>query len=236
MDPEEALAAFSRQGEFIDGDLYVYVLDMDGNMLASGGSSAALVGRNVADFKDVTGKPFFRELLDRSREDPSGAVEYRWLNRRDNTVQHKVALFQRIEGRIIAVGYYIPHASREQAAELLERAASAFAEDRDRALEAFMNPSSQYFQDDLYVFAIDLKTTRFIAHGVSPRLMGSDAAALRDTNGRPVFGDAFEQLKKSQSTEIQYTWLNPVTKRAEKKQTFLRRVGHSVIGVGYYTR
>ncbi|MGE4417370.1 MAG: cache domain-containing protein [Marinobacterium sp.] len=95
-DPEKALAAFSRQGEFVDGDLYVYVLDGDGEMLASGGPSVALVGRNVTDVKDVTGKPFFRELLNRAREDPSGNVEYRWLNRKDNTVQRKLALFKRV--------------------------------------------------------------------------------------------------------------------------------------------
>ncbi|MGE4417378.1 MAG: cache domain-containing protein [Marinobacterium sp.] len=110
------------------------------------------------------------------------------------------------------------------------------AEDRDKALRAFMDPGSQYFVDDLYVFAIDLKSNRFTAHGVSPRMTGTDASALRDMDGKPVFGNAFHKLEKTPSTEIQYTWRNPVTKKAEQKHTFLRRVGDSVIGVGYYTR
>ncbi|MEB3733916.1 hypothetical protein ULF88_06785 [Halopseudomonas pachastrellae] len=42
-----AFARFSRQGEFVDGDQYVYVVDENGYMLASGGPSAALIGRDI---------------------------------------------------------------------------------------------------------------------------------------------------------------------------------------------
>jgi cytochrome c len=35
---DKALAEFARQGEFTDNELYVYVLDMDGVVLTSGGS------------------------------------------------------------------------------------------------------------------------------------------------------------------------------------------------------
>ena len=42
---DRALAEFGRQGDFIDRELYVYVLDMDGTMLTSGGSSTTLIGR-----------------------------------------------------------------------------------------------------------------------------------------------------------------------------------------------
>src|SRR5690606_26438595 len=60
---EAALADFSRQGEFVDRDLYVYALAPDGRFLASGGSSAALIGQNVAGRTDSAGKAFFREIL-----------------------------------------------------------------------------------------------------------------------------------------------------------------------------
>ena len=56
---QRAHAAFSRSGEFRDGPLYVYVLDLAGNFLASGGSSVTLIGRNVRDMPDARGKPFF---------------------------------------------------------------------------------------------------------------------------------------------------------------------------------
>ena len=44
-----ALAAFSRQGEFTSGDLYVYVVGTNGVFLASGGSSFVLIDRVVVN-------------------------------------------------------------------------------------------------------------------------------------------------------------------------------------------
>ena len=55
---DRALPAFMRAGEFINGDLYVYVLGTDGKMLASGGSSSALVGRDISNMRDAAGKAF----------------------------------------------------------------------------------------------------------------------------------------------------------------------------------
>jgi len=45
---DKAFAAFSRQGEFVDHDRYVFVVDTQGVMLASGGPSSALIGRDVS--------------------------------------------------------------------------------------------------------------------------------------------------------------------------------------------
>ena len=45
---DKAFAAFSRQGEFVDKDRYVFVVDTKGVMLASGGPSSALIGRDVS--------------------------------------------------------------------------------------------------------------------------------------------------------------------------------------------
>ena len=52
-DGEAALGAFSRAGEFLVGDLYVYVLGADGVMKASGGPSITLVGRNISEFRST---------------------------------------------------------------------------------------------------------------------------------------------------------------------------------------
>ena len=46
---DKAFAAFSRQGEFVDKDRYVFVVDTKGVMLASGGPSSALIGRDVSE-------------------------------------------------------------------------------------------------------------------------------------------------------------------------------------------
>jgi cytochrome c len=101
-----ALAHFSPQGEFVVDDLYVYVVSTKGVLLASGGLSSSWIGSNVADQQDAVGKPFIREMLDKARTKGSGTVEYHWLNRVSNKTERKVAYFQKVGDRIIAVGYY----------------------------------------------------------------------------------------------------------------------------------
>lgn len=230
-----ALGTFSRQGEFINGNLYVYVLDAKGTMLASGGSSSVYIDRNVADLKDAVGKPFFREMLDTAKTKGAGSVEYRWLNRKDNKVERKVAYFEQVDDRIIAVGYYLPHGSAKQAKSLLDRAAAAVKEDSSRALAAFNDLNGNFIEDDLYVFVIGLDDARFRAHGALPRLIGSNALALRDANGKEFIRDMLNRVKDKEQAEIDYAWRNTVTNQVETKHTFLRKVGNHLIGVGHYT-
>lgn len=229
-----ALGAFSRQGEFLTPSLYVYVLDSKGTMLASGGSSAALIDRNVADVKDAAGKPFFREMLDVAKAKGGGAVEYRWLNRRDGKVERKLTYFERVQDRIIAVGFYLPHGSPEQARALLERAAAAAKDDPAKAIAAFNELNGSFSEDDLYVFAIGLDDKRFKAHGAISRLVGSDALALKDANGKPFVEDLLARVKDKEQGEIDYAWRNTVTSKVERKHTLLRKVGGLVVAVGYY--
>jgi cytochrome c len=101
-----ALAHFSPKGEFVDNGLYVYVVSTNGVLLASGGLSSGWIGEKVADQKDAVGKLFIREMLDKARTKGSGTVEYHWLDPTTNKTERKIAYFQKVGDRIIAVGYY----------------------------------------------------------------------------------------------------------------------------------
>jgi cytochrome c len=233
---EAALADFGRSKEYVDGELYVYVISTGGMMLASGGPSVAIVGRNVAEQRDALGKPFFRELLDKARAGDSGTVEYVWLNPLDNKVERKVAYFRKVGDRIVAVGYYVARATPAQAHALLARAAQALQADQQRAIDAFNRYRGEFSEDDLYVFVIDLGNNRFRAHGVDSRLIGTDALALRDAKGDPLGQRLKAAVEKSDEAEVDYPWPNPVTGKIEDKHTYLRKVGNMLLGVGYYAR
>lgn len=104
---DRAFADFNQQREFVDGELYVYVVSsVTGVLLASGGPSFALINQDVTDVKDATGKAFFREMFSKAQAGGSGTVEYLWLNPADNKEERKVAYFRKVDDRIIAVGYY----------------------------------------------------------------------------------------------------------------------------------
>jgi len=233
---ESALDAFDRKSEFVDGELYVYVISAGGDMLASGGPSSALIGRNVADLKDAMGKPFFREMLDKAKASGFGTVEYHWLNRVNNKVERKVAYFQKVDDKIIAVGYYIARATPAQAQAMLARAVAAVKADPAKAFDEFNRLRGPFAEDDLYVFVVDLKDKRFRAHGTNRGLIGTDALALHDPSGRPIVQDMIAAVAKEDHAEVDYKWPNPVTGSVEDKHTFLAKVGSLLVGVGYYTR
>jgi cytochrome c len=236
QDKGKALVDFDRNPEFVDGESYVYVVSTGGMMLASGGPSAALIDQDVTSFKDAAGKAFFREMLEKARTKGAGVVEYQWLNRVDNKIEHKVTYFERVDDRIIAVGYYIARATPAQAQALLGRAVDALQADPVRAIDAFNRTRGEFSEDDLYVFVVDLTDKRFRAHGVDHRLIGTDALALRDPNGRPIVQQMIEAVSRQDRAELDYVWPNPVTGRVEDKHTFLRKVGGELVGVGYYAR
>jgi cytochrome c len=233
---DAAFAAFNGPGEFVDGELYVWVLGTDGVMLASGGASAALIGRQVANMRDAFGTPFFHEMLEKAKTSDTGVVEYRWLNRLHNKPERKVTQFRKVGERLLAVGYYIPRASPEQATAMLERAVAAVKADPAKALAAFNALNGGYVEDDLYVFAVALDDGKFQAHGVSPRLVGTNSYMLTDRNGTPIVRLMVDTLKDSDHGELDYAWRNPVTRQLENKHTLFRKVGDKLVGVGYYTR
>jgi cytochrome c len=233
---DHALAAFNRQGEFIQGDLYVYAINTAGVMLASGGSSSALIDRIVLGLSDADGKLIFKEILETAKAKGSGSIEYRWLNRVDRKVERKVTYFKKVGDVIIAVGYYIPRASAEQARNLLNKASIAVKNDPKGAFKAFGDLSGKYIEDDLYVFVISMKDLHFRAHGATPRLVGSDGNTLTDPNGKPIIREMIAIVNEKGQGELEYAWRNPITNKIEKKHTYVRKVGNYMVGVGYYTR
>ncbi|MCB1905734.1 MAG: cache domain-containing protein [Rhodocyclaceae bacterium] len=228
--------AFSRQAEFVDRDLYVYALDINGRFLASGGASAVLIGDNVLDEVDVEGKPFFREIVDIARRDGEGRITYRWFNPADSSGEPKLTSFRRVGDIIVAVGYYPPRATPAQARRLLARAGQALAGDPNQALAEFQRLNGPFVRDDLYVFVVDVASGRFLAHGASPVLVGSDGRQLRDPDGRPVVTEMLDRAARSGDGELDYIWRNPVTGKLEHKHTYFTVSGGRLIGVGYYTR
>ncbi|AWI74239.1 hypothetical protein CEW83_02555 [Parazoarcus communis] len=231
---DRALAEFGRQGEFTDKELYVYVLDTNGTMLTSGGSSATLIGRNLSQMRDVTGKPFFAEILDKARTVGYGEVDYRWLNWADNSVQRKHAYFEKVGDRILSVGYYINRSSPEQTRAFLDRAVEAMEIEPSSAIREFNRLDGRFVQDDLYVFVIDRESGHFVAHGSMPRLVGTDGSELRDKAGTPIIRPMLDQAARDKSGELDYLWKNPVTRKTEPKRTVFKIVDRYIVAVGYF--
>lgn len=231
---EAALAAFYRVDKFHEGELYIYVLGSDGVMLTSGGSSSALIGRNVRELRDTDGKLFVREILEKAAEKGSGVVEYRWLNQQYGKVQRKIAYFRAVGDRILVTGYYVPRASSEQAKAMMWRAVHELKQYGPKAIERFNDINGGFVQDDLYVFVVGLDDKRMHAHGAQPRLIGLDVADLTDPLGQRIIRKMIDMAKRTGEGQIDYRWKNPATGREENKRTYFKRLDNYVVAVGVY--
>ena len=234
--PERAFAAFNdRDGPFVRKDLYVFVIDDKGVYHASGAAPEALVGLTVLNTTDAAGNPLFREMIDTTRATQEGTVRYMWLNRTTNKVEPKVSQVRKVGRYVVGVGYSAPRASADDAKAMLGRAVDlARAEGSAKATNAFNDRRGPFVRDDLYVFMVNLDSGRFEAMGMNPSLADTDARGLVDAEGHALVADMIDKLKNADEATVDYVWRNPVTNRVEKKRSYVRREGGSLIGVGHY--
>ena len=103
---EKALDAFNDlKGEFSKGELYVFAFDPTGVMLANP-AKPDLVGQNVLDVPDVTGKKFRREFIEVAKRDGSGWVDYKILNPKTKAIEAKTSYIEKSGEVILGCGIY----------------------------------------------------------------------------------------------------------------------------------
>lgn len=102
-----ALKVINSKIALTDGELYVFALSMDNTMLAHP-FMPSLIGKNVDDMKDSTGKKYFQEFK-RVAEDPGqGWVEYMWNRPGEDDPRFKRSYIIKVPNRDIYIGsgYY----------------------------------------------------------------------------------------------------------------------------------
>jgi signal transduction histidine kinase len=103
---DKALAEFSRpQSQFVDRELYVAALDLNGVMLAHG-ANPKLIGKTLLDIKDVNGKAFVREQIELAKTQGSGWVEFEWVNPVSQKMEHRYTYLERIDDYFVLSGVY----------------------------------------------------------------------------------------------------------------------------------
>lgn len=101
---EQAFKDFTaKNGGFVDGEYYIFVVDFKGLTLAHGGN-AALVGQSMFALKDADGKLFIQEFIKTAREKGSGWVDYKWSNPTTKMVEPKSTYVRKMEGADFFLG------------------------------------------------------------------------------------------------------------------------------------
>jgi len=103
---DKAFAEFSNlKGQFIDRDLYVFVYDMSGKVMAHG-QNPRMVGKDLYDLADPDGKPFVKERIDIAKSKGNGWQNYKFSNPTTKKIEDKTAYIERVDDYVFGSGAY----------------------------------------------------------------------------------------------------------------------------------
>lgn len=103
---EKALAEFSNpQGQFIDRDLYIFVIDQKAKMLAHG-ALPKIIGKDVIEMKDADGGYLFKDMLAATATKQNAWVHYKWPNPVSKNIEAKSTYLERVDDLVIGCGIY----------------------------------------------------------------------------------------------------------------------------------
>jgi signal transduction histidine kinase len=229
--------AFTHTKDFIEGELYLFLLDPKGVVYAHG-EQEDLLWRNLWDYRDSFGAFAVQSIIKTAQAGP-GWLTYEWSG------AVKVSYVQKImiEGKeyVIGCGYY-PHSKKYAAIGLVKGAVALFNQDVaqghpiERAFGTMgYSLSERFMYGDLYLYALDFNGI-IRAQGDDPGLIGSPALERKDAQGKMINKEIIDKLKAKEEGDgvwIQYTSKNAL------KVTYAEKVkdaqgNYYFIASGYY--
>jgi cytochrome c len=104
---EKTFAAISDPANtaFHDRDLYIYVYDFNGIVLAHG-NNPKMVGKPSISLKDTEGKPMIKQMIQLAKTRGGGWVDFKWPNPVTKTVETKAGYIEKVDDFLIGSGAY----------------------------------------------------------------------------------------------------------------------------------
>jgi cytochrome c len=103
---DKAFAEFSNsKGQFVDRDLYIFVYDLDGRVLAHG-QNARMVGKDLSDVTDPSGKAYVQERIEIAKTKGKGWQNYKFSNPLTKKIEDKTAYIEKVDDYIVGSGAY----------------------------------------------------------------------------------------------------------------------------------
>ncbi len=106
---EKAIAAINNpKGQFVKGDLYVFMLRTNGDGLSlAHGQNAKIVGKNMLELHSAEGVYFVKDFI-KVANSPAGKgwVNYKWPNSTSGAIEDKSTYVERFGDVFLGVGIY----------------------------------------------------------------------------------------------------------------------------------
>jgi cytochrome c len=99
-------AVNKKNGLFHKGDVYVYLLNLEGAVVAHP-LNPSLIGQDSLQLRDPEGKYFVKEIVSRANEQGGYWVSYKWPNPETKKMQTKEVYCKKVDDIIFICGIYI---------------------------------------------------------------------------------------------------------------------------------
>ncbi|RJF98635.1 cache domain-containing protein [Noviherbaspirillum saxi] len=95
----------NKSAKYLDKDLYVAVLDLNGVVLANG-TFPKLIGKDVLLMKDADGRAFIKDGMEVVKTKGKGWIDYKWPNPATGNIEHKSTYMEQVGDVVINCGIY----------------------------------------------------------------------------------------------------------------------------------
>ena len=226
---EAAFGQFRQKGsEYFHGDVYVFVGDLEGNILCSP-RTPELEGTNLVDLTGADGKRFMAGVADIvSGEKAAGWVHYRWPTQKGQEPAWKNSYVARVQdgsGRqyLVGSGLYDMKVEKLFIVDTVDAAARLVKKKGEQAFATLRDKAGPFRYQDVYVWVDDDKGNILVSP-VSPELEGTNLIDLKDTNGKLINQEMTEMLRDKDSGWMEYMWPKAGDSEPSKKRSYIRKV------------
>jgi signal transduction histidine kinase len=214
--------------EWRRGETYVFVLDLEGNMLVH--PDPMLEGKRTIDLEDAGGKPIIRGLIAAATSSPDkrdGWYHYQWpmpgepRARAKSTYVRLVSAPSR-KSYIVGSGIYTRRMERAFVVDLVGSAVREVEKRGTAALELFRDPRERFVANEAYLFVMDMNGVELF-NAAFPELEGRDLYEMTDTRGKRMVVEMIEVARRRGSGWVDYMWPKPGENVATQKSTYVSR-------------
>lgn len=130
--------------------------------------------------------------------------------------------------------FRLQQGTADEALKLVEKAVSlrkTFNLD-EPFLKALTDPDEDFYDRDMYVFALD-KSGQYLAFGGKPERVGQNVQNIPGVDGAAFMRSILREINEAPGW-IEYSSINPLTSKIQTKISYVCRVGRIYLGCGVY--
>src|SRR5262245_29031112 len=125
-------------------------------------------------------------------------------------------------------------ATKEEAIAMVKKAVGFIREQgSDKAYAEFTNKGGRFHDRDLCITVLGLDG-KVLAHGQRDDLIGTGLIDAKDPDGKLFIKERVELARQQPSFWQNYKFMNPTTKKVERKQMYAERLNETAVCGGVY--